>query len=98
MGDTSPCDRLVEFAAGCDLLVHECTFPHEYLADKKWGIFHTSPKHLGQWAKAAGVKKLMLKHFAVQKGVSVDAMVDEVASEFGTYGLIVGEDLMTIDV
>ena len=44
------------------------------------------------------VKRLLLKHFAVQEGVTVEAMVEEVRSEFGDEGLIVGEDLMTIDV
>src|ERR1700761_4144726 len=26
-GDTAPCDRLIELAQDCDLLIHECTFP-----------------------------------------------------------------------
>ena len=64
----------------------------------KWGGFHTSPKALGRWAKEAGVKKLVLKHYAIQKGVTIEPMAEEVRNEFGPDGLVVGHDLLTIDV
>ena len=98
VGDTTRCPALEDLAEGCDLLAHECTFPTERIESGRWGDFHTSPRELGRWAKARGVKRLLLKHFAVQEGVTVEAMVEEVRSEFGDEGLIVGEDLMTIDV
>ena len=28
-GDTAPCERLIELARDCDLLIHECTFPQK---------------------------------------------------------------------
>jgi hypothetical protein len=40
----------------------------------------------------------MLKHYAVQDGVAVEPMAEEVRSEFGSEGLIVGQDLMVVDV
>ena len=98
VGDTTLCPGLQDLAEGCDLLVHECTFPTERIRQGKWGGFHTSPRDLGRWARERGVKKLLLKHFAVQEGVTVEAMAEEVRSEFGDRGLIVGEDLMTVTV
>ena len=44
------------------------------------------------------MKKLLLKHYAIQKGVEVEPMAEEVREEFGDEGLIVGHDLLTVDV
>jgi ribonuclease Z len=98
VGDTIRCDALDRLAEGCDLLVHECTFPSERIERHKWSSYHVPPRELGRWARERGVKRLMLKHFAVQEGVTVEGMVDEVRSEFGESGLIVGEDLMSVEV
>lgn len=98
VGDTAVCDAVKDLAEGCDLLVHECTFPTERIISGHWQEFHTPPRELGQWAKKRGVKRLVLKHFAVQEGVSVEAMAAEVRENFGDEGLIVGKDLLTIDV
>ena len=98
VGDTTVCESLMELAEGADLLVHECTFPTEWCEKRGWGKWHTPPKELGRWAKARGVKKLVLKHYAVQPGVEIEPMVEEVRSEFGADGLIVGKDLLTIDL
>ena len=98
VGDTVLCDSLQDLARDCDLLVHECTFPTERIERDQWGGFHTSPRALGRWARERGVKRLLLKHFAVQDGVAVAPMAEEVRQEFGGEGLIVGEDLMTVEV
>jgi ribonuclease Z len=42
-GDTSPCDRLIELARDCDLLIHECTFPQQ-------AIDFRSKAGIGTWA------------------------------------------------
>ena len=97
-GDNVVCDSLIQLSQGCDLLVHECTFPTERIERHQWGGFHTSPRQLGRWAKAAGVKRLVLKHYAIQEGVAVEPMADEVRAEFGPDGLIVGHDLLTLDI
>lgn len=66
-GDTKPCDTMRRFAANCDLLIHECTFPEEALAFRaKTQIGtndHTSPLELGKLAAEAGVKQLVATHF-----------------------------------
>jgi len=98
VGDTTVCESLMKLAEGADLLAHECTFPTERIERHGWGEFHTSPRALGQWARERGVKRLLLKHFAVQPGVAVEPMVEEVREGFGSDGLIVGRDLLTIEV
>ena len=97
-GDTVECDTLKNLAEGCDLLVHECTFPTERIRAHKWGAFHTPPADLGRWARERGVKKLMLKHYAIQEGVAVGPMAAEVRATYGDEGLIVGRDLLAVEV
>ncbi len=98
VGDTTVCDSLLKLAEGADLMAHECTFPTERIESADWGSFHTSPRELGKWAKQRGVKKLVLKHYAIQEGVEVEPMAEEVRSEFGDEGLIVGHDLLTVEI
>ena len=98
VGDTTLCEPIMDLAEGCDLLVHECTFPTERMESGHWVDFHTSPRQLGRWARERGVKRLLLKHFAVQEGVTVEGMAAEVRAEFGDKGLIVGEDLLSVEI
>lgn len=66
-GDTSPCERLVELAQGCDVLIHECTFPQKAIDFRsKAGIgtwAHTSPVDLGGIAVRSRCKALVATHF-----------------------------------
>jgi ribonuclease Z len=66
-GDTAPCDRLIELARDCDLLIHECTFPQKAIDFRsKAGIgtwAHTSPFELGRIAVGARAKSLVATHF-----------------------------------
>ena len=66
-GDTSPCDRLIELAQDCDLLIHECTFPQKAIDFRsKAGIgtwAHTSPFDLGKIAVASRARSLVATHF-----------------------------------
>lgn len=98
-GDNTVSHNLMELAAGADLLVHECSFPSAVLKKEKWDTFHTDPRELGMWAKAKGVKKLLVKHFCLRPGaVTLQALIDEVRGTFGSEGLIVGKDLMSLEV
>lgn len=56
-GDTAPCDALVELARGTDVLVHECSFPHELLMGK-----HTSEKGLSEIAARVKPRLLIATH------------------------------------
>jgi ribonuclease Z len=66
-GDTSPCERLVELAADCDLLIHECTFPEKAIEFRSKIVIgtweHTSPLQLGDIAVRARAKALVATHF-----------------------------------
>ncbi|HUZ72812.1 MAG TPA: MBL fold metallo-hydrolase [Stellaceae bacterium] len=66
-GDTAPCERLVELARDCDLLIHECTFPQRAIEFRsKAGIgtwAHTSPLDLGQIAVRSRARALVATHF-----------------------------------
>ena len=66
-GDTAPCDRLIELARDCDLLIHECTFPDKAIEfRRKSGIgtwAHTSPTDLGRVAIESRAKAVVATHF-----------------------------------
>lgn len=99
VGDTTPDERLMKFAENADLLVHECSFTSAVLEREQWGEFHTPPSELGRWAKERGVKRLLLKHFCLRSGVvELETLVGEVRATFGNEGLIVGQDLLTVEV
>ncbi len=56
-GDTEPFERMGEFAKGCKLLIHECSFPDGFKAIK-----HTTPAKLGEVLKNCDVETLVLTH------------------------------------
>jgi len=99
VGDTTLCPELMDLAEGADVLVHECSFPSAVLEEEHWDAFHTKPRELGRWARERGVKRLVLKHFCLRPGkVELEPMIAEVRDTFGEEGLVVGEDLLELDV
>ena len=69
--------RLVEHAAGSDLLVHDAHFSEEEIPGKEhWG--HSTPADALRLAREAGVKRLALFHHAPEHGDdAVDRLVQE---------------------
>jgi ribonuclease BN (tRNA processing enzyme) len=57
-GDTGPSPELATWAAGCDLLLAECSLPESLALD-----LHLTPERAGDLARAAGAKRLVLTHF-----------------------------------
>ena len=57
-GDTGPSDALARWAAGCDLLLAECSLPDE----RAIGV-HLTPTQAGALAHAARARRLVLTHF-----------------------------------
>jgi ribonuclease Z len=61
--DTSPCPALIALARDADVLIHETTFLHREAARAK-ADGHTTGVQAGEVAAQAGVKRLILCHFA----------------------------------
>ena len=104
-GDTRYCPALIEAARGADLLLHEC-FVHAEMqpvpgvrsADTVAAVagYHTLSSEVGKVAAEAGVSALALTHF-VPTRFDKDALLAEVRTDFAG-PILVGEDLMTVDV
>lgn len=56
-GDTEPCDDIMELAKGCDLLIHECSFPLDFDTTN-----HTTPDMLRPYLKDTGIIAVYLTH------------------------------------
>lgn len=58
--------KLINFAKGADILIHDCAYLNEEY-DKKQGWGHSIPKMAGINAKMAGVKKLYITHHSPEE-------------------------------
>ena len=104
-GDTRPCPALAEAARGAELLLHE-VFVHREMplvpgvrtpeTLENVAGYHTLSDQVGKIAAEAGVGCLVLTHF-VPPACDRQALLDEVAADFAG-PIVLGEDLMTIDV
>lgn len=98
-GDTTYCERLLEAARGCDILVHEV------YAQKGWekrsppwrayhAAFHTSAPDVGRLAAEARPKKLVLYH-QLPMGESPEQVLAEVRQKFSGE-IVYGRDLEVV--
>jgi ribonuclease Z len=104
-GDTRRCPALIEAARASDCLVHEC-FIHREMHPRpgvrsQEGIesvasYHTLSGEVGKVASEAGAKILVLNHF-VPTRFDKAALLAEVRRDYAG-PILVGEDLMTIDL
>jgi len=62
-GDTTPLDKMVDFACDADVLIHEATFDSE-LADVAGDYGHTTAAQAAEIAKKAKVERLFLTHIS----------------------------------
>jgi ribonuclease BN (tRNA processing enzyme) len=70
-GDTGPSEELATWAAGCDLLLAECSLPDGHTVEG-----HLSPGTVGRLAAGARPRRLVLTHLYPQnEGLDVCAMV-----------------------
>jgi ribonuclease Z len=60
-GDTEPCDAMIELARDVDVLIHECTFLEEVMAQREMHG-HSGPRGAGRVAREARARKLVLTH------------------------------------
>jgi ribonuclease BN (tRNA processing enzyme) len=85
-GDTAPTDEVVKACDGCDVLLHEVYNPHgDELKEEHWKkyfqTFHTSPAELGEIARRARPKLLVLYHQVLEKLPEAD-LVEQVKREY----------------
>ena len=91
-GDTTPCDSVIELAKDCDILIHECSYPDEYLVG-----LHTSPSQISEIAKKAGAKKVILNHlYPICEGKEED-MIKKIKEKFDGE-VLVAEDFMVVEL
>jgi ribonuclease BN (tRNA processing enzyme) len=76
-GDTGPCDRLQDLAAGADVLLSEATWTHS--PSRPAGV-HLSGTQAGELARRAGVGRLLITHVA--PWTDRDAVLAEACAEF----------------
>jgi len=98
-GDTAPSDEVVKACDGCDVLLHEVYNPEgDELKQQHWmqyfRTFHTSPAELGDIARRAHPKLLVLYHMVFEKLPEEDLVRQvkesysgrfEVARDLGVY-------------
>jgi len=85
----------VEFARGADLLVMHMPIPQD--ADDVATKLHATPEQIGDIARAAGAKTLLLSHFMARSLVNLDENVDIVRSRYSGR-VVVAEDLSCVPV
>lgn len=95
-GDCKPSEKLIDYATGADILVHEVYSQAGY--DKKsdsWKLYHadhhTSTEELAAIAKKAKPGKVVLYHILFW-GSSEEELLEEISSEYSGE-VIVGRDL-----
>lgn len=85
-GDTAPTDAIVKACDGCDVLVHEVFNPHgDELTEPHWKeyfrTFHTSPAELGEIARRAHPKLLVVYHESLEK-LPVADLLEQIKNEY----------------
>jgi ribonuclease Z len=104
-GDTRPCESLVAYARGADVLVHECTdatraswtpgcgWPSREAKVKDLAAYHTGPDEVGTVAARAAVRRLVLTHL-MPASEPADLAARAARAFAGT--ITVGEDLLRL--
>ncbi len=92
--DTSRSEKMAEFAAGCDLLVHDSTFldGQESIAAL---THHSTARDAGRTAKLARANRLFLTHFAPTNRQAEDRYAAEAAASFDGEIAVARDDLTT---
>lgn len=93
-GDTLPCEEMVQFANGADLLIHEATYTLED-NDKAVQNFHSTSADASKIAGEAKVGKLILTHFS-PRYTNTNDLLAEARKEFKNSHL--AYDLMVINI
>jgi ribonuclease Z len=95
-GDTSPSDKVIEYAKNADILVHEIYSKKGFdKRDEVWKNYHskhhTSTLELGEIANKANPKLIVLYHILYWGATDLD-LLDEISTKYKGK-VIVGKDL-----
>jgi ribonuclease Z len=93
--DTKPCESLIRFARGADLLIHECTYLDG--EEAAVGSNHTTARQAGRIAAETNVKKLALVHFGIE-AIKNPKDVFEQAKEAYSGEVVIGQDFLALEV
>jgi len=85
-GDTAPAESVVAACNGCDMLLHEVYNPNgDELKEAHWReyfrTFHTAPQELGDIARRARPKLLVLYHLSLEELPEAD-LVEQVRKSY----------------
>jgi len=95
-GDTAPSEKIIEYAKGADILVHEVYSIKRFeTSDEIWKNYfskhHTSTYELGEIASKINPKLVVLYHI-IFSGASEQELIDEIARKYKGK-VIAGKDL-----
>jgi ribonuclease BN (tRNA processing enzyme) len=90
--DTAPLREMAEFAKGCKLLLHECSFPDGVDAPQ-----HTTPSALGLALEKCDVERLVLTHFYPEVQGREAEIISAVQERFSGE-ISLAEDLMRFEL
>jgi ribonuclease BN (tRNA processing enzyme) len=91
-GDTTPFSGMAEFARGCRLLIHECSFPDGFEVPN-----HATPRRLGEVLASCAVERLVLTHLYPQTQGHEEEMINSIRKHFN--GKVeLAEDFMSFEL
>ena len=104
-GDTHPNENLIRYAKNADVLIHEAYLPQinkptdTASDDQPWFTrYHSTAAEAGDDAARANVKLLVLTHLIPHRPGNADAEFQSEAAKSFHGPIIVGHDLMRIDI
>jgi ribonuclease Z len=104
-GDTHPNENLIRHAKNADVLIHEAYLPQikkptdTASDDQPWFTrYHSTAAEAGDDANRANVKLLVLTHLIPHRTGNADAEFQREAAKSFHGQIIVGHDLMRIDI
>ncbi len=80
--DASALPNLVKLAKGCSLLVFHCAVLDPPNSPALLYTFHTAPKHIGEAARDAQVKHLLLSHIAPDIETASKSVLESIRSSY----------------
>jgi ribonuclease Z len=93
--DTKPCESLIRFARGADLLIHECTYLDG--EEAAVGSNHTTARQAGRIAAEANVNKLVLVHLGIEAIKNPREAFAQATEEYSGQ-VVIGQDFLALEV